>query len=184
MRLDNPAVRTVGLFSAYVPRELLYALGCTPLWVFPSAAKPTAAEAFLPRNFCALNRLILASFVEDGDAGLDAVVFADEDDAARRVSDGRKHDFTGMHEGAVEHAECDQVPVDDVVPGVEGDGPEGFLRQVGHVAEVVPDGLGAVAPDAGMFPDAVQRDGEDAVFDFRRDGLVRHWSSPWWMDAG
>jgi benzoyl-CoA reductase/2-hydroxyglutaryl-CoA dehydratase subunit BcrC/BadD/HgdB len=78
---------SVGLFSAYVPRELLYALGCRPVRVFPSAGKPTAAEAFLPRNFCSLDRLILASFLEDEDAGLDAVIFADEDDATRRLHD-------------------------------------------------------------------------------------------------
>ncbi len=83
----NRPVQTVGLLSAQVPRELLYALGCTPVRVFPSADKPTAAEAYLPRNFCALNRLILASFLEDGAASLDAVLFADEDDATRRLHD-------------------------------------------------------------------------------------------------
>jgi benzoyl-CoA reductase/2-hydroxyglutaryl-CoA dehydratase subunit BcrC/BadD/HgdB len=70
-----------------VPRELLYALGCTPVRVFPTAEKPTAAEAYLPRNFCALARLILAGFVEDDEPGLDAVIFADEDDATRRLYD-------------------------------------------------------------------------------------------------
>jgi benzoyl-CoA reductase/2-hydroxyglutaryl-CoA dehydratase subunit BcrC/BadD/HgdB len=79
---------TVGLFSSYLPRELVYALGCRPVRVFPSAGKPTAAEAFLPRNFCSLDRLILAGFLEeDEDAGLDAVIFADEDDATRRLHD-------------------------------------------------------------------------------------------------
>jgi benzoyl-CoA reductase/2-hydroxyglutaryl-CoA dehydratase subunit BcrC/BadD/HgdB len=82
--LPGPAV---GMFSAQVPRELLYALGCTPVRIFPSAGKPTAAEAFLPRNFCSLSRLILASFLEDEEVGLDAVVFADEDDATRRLHD-------------------------------------------------------------------------------------------------
>jgi benzoyl-CoA reductase/2-hydroxyglutaryl-CoA dehydratase subunit BcrC/BadD/HgdB len=75
------------MFSAYVPREIVYALGCTPVRVFPSAGKPTAAEAFLPRNFCSLDRLILAGFVEGDDAGLEAVIFADEDDATRRLHD-------------------------------------------------------------------------------------------------
>jgi benzoyl-CoA reductase/2-hydroxyglutaryl-CoA dehydratase subunit BcrC/BadD/HgdB len=83
----NPLGRTVGLLSAQVPRELFYALGCIPVRVFPSAGKPTAAEAFLPRNFCSLNRLILASFLENGGANLDAVIFADEDDATRRLHD-------------------------------------------------------------------------------------------------
>jgi benzoyl-CoA reductase/2-hydroxyglutaryl-CoA dehydratase subunit BcrC/BadD/HgdB len=79
--------RTVGLFSAHVPREILYAFGCTPVRVFPTAEKPTAAEAYLPRNFCALTRLILASFLENGEADLDAVIFTDEDDAMRRLHD-------------------------------------------------------------------------------------------------
>ncbi len=79
--------RTVGLLSGGVPRELLYALGRTPVRVFPTAEKPTAAEDFLPRNFCAMTRLILASFVEDGGPVLEAVIFADEDDATRRLYD-------------------------------------------------------------------------------------------------
>jgi benzoyl-CoA reductase/2-hydroxyglutaryl-CoA dehydratase subunit BcrC/BadD/HgdB len=77
----------VGLFSAYLPRELFYAQGCLPIRVFPTATKPTAAEAYLPRNFCGLIRLLLASFIEDGRPQLDGVVFADEDDATRRLCD-------------------------------------------------------------------------------------------------
>ena len=84
---DHPSGPTVGLLSSQVPREMLVALGCTPVRVFPSVAKPTAAEAVLPRNFCALNRLLLASFLESNGAGLDAVIFADEDDATRRLHD-------------------------------------------------------------------------------------------------
>lgn len=84
---DEPLSPTVGLFAAQPPRELLYAMGCNPVRIFPTAAKPTAAEAYLPRNFCSLNRLILASFIEDGQASLDAVVFSDEDDATRRLHD-------------------------------------------------------------------------------------------------
>ena len=76
---EDPLVPTVGLFSSYLPRGLVYALGCRPVRVFPSAGKPTAAEAFLPRNFCSLDRLILAGFLEDENAGLEAVIFADED---------------------------------------------------------------------------------------------------------
>ncbi len=78
---------TVGLMSAQIPRELPYALGCAPVRVFPSVGKPTAAEAYLPRNFCSLSRLILASYLENGGMNLDAVVFADDDDAARRLHD-------------------------------------------------------------------------------------------------
>jgi benzoyl-CoA reductase/2-hydroxyglutaryl-CoA dehydratase subunit BcrC/BadD/HgdB len=85
--LDETEGQTVGLFSSHVPRELVYALGCTPVRVFPSAAKSTAAEAYLPGNFCALNRLILASYLGDEPANLDGVIFADEDDTARRLHD-------------------------------------------------------------------------------------------------
>ena len=84
---EDVRVSTVGLMSAYVPRELVYALGCTPVRVFPTSGKPTAAEAFLPRNFCSLDRLILSSFLEDEGHSLDAVIFADEDDATRRLHD-------------------------------------------------------------------------------------------------
>jgi len=77
----------VGLLSGAIPKELIYAFGCTPVRVFPTAKKPTAAEAYLPNNFCALTRLVLASFVEGADSTLDAVIFADEDDATRRLHD-------------------------------------------------------------------------------------------------
>ena len=87
MRIDGQPGPTIGLFGTQVPHELLYALGCTPVRVFPTATKPTAAEAYLPRNFCALNRLILSSFLENGQASLDAVIFSDEDDATRRLHD-------------------------------------------------------------------------------------------------
>ena len=80
---DEP---TVGLFSAFVPRELLFALGCTPVRLFPTTAKPTAAEAYLPRNFCALTRNLLASFLEESPP-VQAVIFTDEDDALRRLRD-------------------------------------------------------------------------------------------------
>jgi benzoyl-CoA reductase/2-hydroxyglutaryl-CoA dehydratase subunit BcrC/BadD/HgdB len=87
MQINTGADAIVGVLSAYVPRELLFALGCAPLRVFPNANKPAAAEAYLPRNFCALTRLILADFLENGSSGLDAVVFSDEDDALRRLYD-------------------------------------------------------------------------------------------------
>ncbi|MCS7260412.1 MAG: 2-hydroxyacyl-CoA dehydratase family protein [Anaerolineae bacterium] len=76
----------VGLFSAFVPRELVFASGCTPVRVFPTTTKPTAAEAYLPRNFCALTRNLLATFLEERPP-VQAVVFTDEDDAVRRLQD-------------------------------------------------------------------------------------------------
>jgi benzoyl-CoA reductase/2-hydroxyglutaryl-CoA dehydratase subunit BcrC/BadD/HgdB len=83
----NSSGPTVGLLSAQIPRELLFALGCTPVRIFPTAGKPTATESFLPRNFCSSSRIILASFLENGPSPLDAVIFADEDDAMRRLHD-------------------------------------------------------------------------------------------------
>jgi benzoyl-CoA reductase/2-hydroxyglutaryl-CoA dehydratase subunit BcrC/BadD/HgdB len=88
MQQDTQPGPVVGLFSGQLPRELFYALGCLPVRVFPSAGKPAAADAYLPRNFCSLNKLWLASFLEDEHSHhLDAVVFADEDDATRRLHD-------------------------------------------------------------------------------------------------
>lgn len=86
MSIPDNGQPTVGLFSTFVPRELLFALGCTPVRLFPTAAKPTAAEAYLPRNFCALTRNLLASFLEES-LPVQAVVFTDEDDALRRLQD-------------------------------------------------------------------------------------------------
>lgn len=87
MHQDTRPGPIVGLFSGQLPREMFYALGCLPVRVFPSASKPAAADAYLPRNFCSLNKLCLASFLEDEHSHLDAVVFADEDDATRRLHD-------------------------------------------------------------------------------------------------
>lgn len=87
MGYSNSSGPIVGLFSAQIPRALIFALGCTPVRVFPTVGKATAAESFLPRNFCSLSRLILASFLENGTTPLDAVIFADEDDAIRRLHD-------------------------------------------------------------------------------------------------
>jgi benzoyl-CoA reductase/2-hydroxyglutaryl-CoA dehydratase subunit BcrC/BadD/HgdB len=79
--------RRVGICSAGVPRELLWAVGCLPVRMFPTAAKPTPAEAYLPRNFCSLTKLLLSSYLEGDAPALDAVVFTDEDDATRRLHD-------------------------------------------------------------------------------------------------
>jgi benzoyl-CoA reductase/2-hydroxyglutaryl-CoA dehydratase subunit BcrC/BadD/HgdB len=52
----------------------------------PSAAKASEAEAYLPRNFCSLVKVTLASFLE-GDSDLEAVVHADSCDVLRRLND-------------------------------------------------------------------------------------------------
>ncbi|MGC8879400.1 MAG: 2-hydroxyacyl-CoA dehydratase subunit D [Anaerolineae bacterium] len=86
MSIADAGEPIVGLLSAFVPRELLFALGCIPVRLFPTAAKPTAAEAYLPRNFCALTRNLLASFLEERPP-VQAVIFTDEDDSLRRLQD-------------------------------------------------------------------------------------------------
>lgn len=86
MSISDAGKPIVGLLSAFVPRELLFALGCIPVRMFPTAAKPTAAEAYLPRNFCALTRNLLASFLEEKPP-VQAVIFTDEDDSLRRLQD-------------------------------------------------------------------------------------------------
>ncbi len=87
MRDGNRERARIGLFGNQVPREVVYASGLVPVRVFPSASKPTAAETFLPRNFCSQTKLILASFLEDQVERLDAVIFSDEDDSVRRLHD-------------------------------------------------------------------------------------------------
>jgi benzoyl-CoA reductase subunit C len=76
----------IGYFCSYVPQEMLYAFGQTPVRVLPSSSKASEAEAYLPRNFCSLVKVILASFLE-GDSDLEAVVHADSCDGLRRLND-------------------------------------------------------------------------------------------------
>lgn len=66
---------------------MLWAVGCLPVRMFPTAAKTTPAEAYLPRNFCSLTKLLLASYLDGDTPPLDAVIFTDEDDAMRRLHD-------------------------------------------------------------------------------------------------
>jgi benzoyl-CoA reductase subunit C len=76
----------IGYFCSYVPQEILYAFDQTPVRVLPSATKASEAEAYLPRNFCSLVKVTLASFLE-GDFDLEAVVHADSCDGLRRLND-------------------------------------------------------------------------------------------------
>jgi benzoyl-CoA reductase subunit C len=76
----------IGYFCSYVPKEILYAFDQTPVRVLPSASKASAAEAYLPRNFCSLVKVTLASFLE-ADSDLDVVVHADSCDGLRRLND-------------------------------------------------------------------------------------------------
>jgi benzoyl-CoA reductase subunit C len=89
--LSEPATRgehmgKIGYLCSYVPKEIIYAFGKTPVRLLPTAAKASEAEAYLPRNFCSLVKVTLASFLE-GDANLEAVIQADSCDALRRLND-------------------------------------------------------------------------------------------------
>jgi benzoyl-CoA reductase/2-hydroxyglutaryl-CoA dehydratase subunit BcrC/BadD/HgdB len=76
----------IGYFCSYVPKEIIYTFGKTPVRVLPTAAKASEAEAFLPRNFCSLVKVTLASFL-DSASDLEAVIHADSCDALRRLND-------------------------------------------------------------------------------------------------
>jgi benzoyl-CoA reductase subunit C len=76
----------IGYFCSYVPREVIFAFGKTPVRVMPTAVKASEAEAFLPRNFCSLIKVTLASFMEDP-SDLEAVVHSDSCDGLRRLHD-------------------------------------------------------------------------------------------------
>ena len=76
----------IGYFCSYVPKEIIYAFGKTPVRILPTAARASEAEAFLPRNFCSLVKVTLASFLE-GESDLEGVIHADSCDALRRLND-------------------------------------------------------------------------------------------------
>lgn len=76
----------VGYFCSYVPKEIIYALERVPVRVLPTAPKASEAEAYLPRNFCSLVKVTLASFLEN-ESDLEAVIHADSCDALRRLND-------------------------------------------------------------------------------------------------
>jgi benzoyl-CoA reductase subunit C len=76
----------IGYLCSYVPKEIIYAFGKTPVRLLPTAAKGSEAEAYLPRNFCSLVKVTLASFL-DSESDLEAVIHADSCDALRRLND-------------------------------------------------------------------------------------------------
>jgi benzoyl-CoA reductase subunit C len=88
----------IGYFCSYVPKEIIYAFGRTPVRVLPTAARASEAEAFLPRNFCSLVKVTLASFLEDP-MDLEGVIHADSCDALRRLHDVWRHyvDVESLH---------------------------------------------------------------------------------------
>jgi benzoyl-CoA reductase subunit C len=80
----------IGYFCSYVPKEIIYAFGKVPVRALPTAAKASEAEAYLPRNFCSLVKITLASFL-DNNPDLEAVIHADSCDALRRLNDVWRH---------------------------------------------------------------------------------------------
>jgi hypothetical protein len=95
---EHETTGKIGYFCSYVPKEIIYALGKTPVRVLPAASKASAAEAFLPRNFCSLVKVTLASFLEGG-SDLEGVVHSDSCDGLRRLHDVWRHyvDVEALH---------------------------------------------------------------------------------------
>jgi benzoyl-CoA reductase/2-hydroxyglutaryl-CoA dehydratase subunit BcrC/BadD/HgdB len=78
-------MKRIGYLSPYLPPEIIFASGLTPVRVRPNESL-SAADGFLPRNFSVEARALLASALDDG-LDLEALVFLDEDDASRRLFD-------------------------------------------------------------------------------------------------
>ncbi len=78
----------VGYIYSSVPPEILHAFGRVPVRVFPSARNAADAEAYLPKNFCAFSKILLASFLgEAASCDLEGMIFADDCDSQRRLYD-------------------------------------------------------------------------------------------------
>ncbi len=78
----------VGYFYSYFPKEILYAFGRVPVRILPTAGDGAEAEPYLHKNFCALVKVTLASFLdESAPSDLEGVVFSDICDAHRRLYD-------------------------------------------------------------------------------------------------
>lgn len=83
----------IGYFSPYLPPEIVWACGMTPVRLRPGTSQ-AAAEGFLPRNFSVEARALLASALDgnfstsSGQAlAIEAAIFLDEDDTSRRFFD-------------------------------------------------------------------------------------------------
>lgn len=77
--------KRIGYTSPYLPPEIIFASGLTPVRLRP-AESLSAADGYLPRNFSVEARALLASALNNG-LDLEAVVFLDEDDTSRRLFD-------------------------------------------------------------------------------------------------
>jgi benzoyl-CoA reductase subunit C len=88
--IQDTAKAKIGYFCSYVPREIIFAFGKVPVRILPRAVKASEAEAYLPRNFCSLVKITLASFLEN-ESDLEAVIHSDSCDALRRLNDVWRH---------------------------------------------------------------------------------------------
>lgn len=88
-----PTRKCIGYFSPYLPPEIIWSCGITPVRLRPGSSL-AAADGYLPRNFSVEVRALLASALEgnfstgsDRDPIIEAAIFLDEDDTSRRFFD-------------------------------------------------------------------------------------------------
>jgi hypothetical protein len=82
-------------FYSYLPKEILHAFEHVPVRVFPAAPDGAESEPYLYKNFCALVKVTLASFLDPSigsgqataPAVLEGAVFSDICDAHRSLHD-------------------------------------------------------------------------------------------------
>jgi benzoyl-CoA reductase subunit C len=95
---QDPDMGRIGYFCSYMPKEIIHAFSKAPVRILPTAAKASVAEAYLPRNFCSLVKITLASYLEN-ESDLEAVIHTDSCDALRRLNDVWRHyvDIEALH---------------------------------------------------------------------------------------
>jgi benzoyl-CoA reductase/2-hydroxyglutaryl-CoA dehydratase subunit BcrC/BadD/HgdB len=77
--------KRIGYTSPYLPPEIIWACGMTPVRLRPGDSL-ASADGYLSRNFSIEVRALLATALEGG-FGIEAVIFLDEDDTSRRLYD-------------------------------------------------------------------------------------------------
>lgn len=78
-------MKRIGYISPYLPPEVIFASGLTPVRLRPGKSL-SAADGYLPRNFSVEARALLAAALND-EFDLAGVIFLDEDDTSRRLFD-------------------------------------------------------------------------------------------------
>lgn len=77
--------KRIGYTSSYLPPEIIWACGLTPVRLQPGNSL-AAADGYLPRNFSVETRALFAAALDD-ELTIDAAIFLDEDDTSRRLFD-------------------------------------------------------------------------------------------------